>query len=400
MVQVLPAVPGFGERLADTITQAGSNLLQGYMKGQQNTRDAKVLDKLGDPNLSPVQRFQLVGQLSQDKQKTLIPAFHTLLTSQNQAKEGELNRKNALDIANIKSQAAAVNRPKEQTPEERKAEVGAILEASGFTPEEVEKYSPSLTPKSATTLAEKKLNAANKAPRLTPEEEKKEAQAGVESTLRQAGYSAEDAKQQAESGLPQAAANTIHKQYLENQEYVAKQLEKGTIPPGEKEVLQRTWNRIAEIKNEGYLGMRTSVDDWLNPEYIQHRKEADTLVSQFIGALKLLESSGQLSNTRFNDIVSRSFRTIEGIGSEHRNSTNAEIAGALMAWATQFDLDPSVLLGKSKEGRQNEPTPENQDVFGGGKIKVIHPKTGEEFYPANKEDLQAARRAKWKVIGE
>lgn len=106
MVQVLPYVPSFGERLVDTLTQAGSQIGQGYMQGQQKRQDTGIInDLLNNPDLTPTQKFANFARLSKESQKSLTPAFTQLLQSQNQAQQGQLNRDAALQREQIRAQA-------------------------------------------------------------------------------------------------------------------------------------------------------------------------------------------------------------------------------------------------------------------------------------------------------
>lgn len=69
MVQVLPYIPSFGEKLSEALVNATGNVVQGYRQRQTNRNDDNILKKLNDPNLSPIETATLVSRLSPDKQK-------------------------------------------------------------------------------------------------------------------------------------------------------------------------------------------------------------------------------------------------------------------------------------------------------------------------------------------
>jgi hypothetical protein len=73
MVQVLPYVPSFGEKLADAIGGTASKLGQGYMIGKQRENDLRILQGLMDPNVSPIQKLIAASSLSPEKQGILGP---------------------------------------------------------------------------------------------------------------------------------------------------------------------------------------------------------------------------------------------------------------------------------------------------------------------------------------
>lgn len=54
MVQVLPAIPGFGERLIDTLGSAAGDVAQGYSQGKANSRLEKLLSDIENPSQNQV----------------------------------------------------------------------------------------------------------------------------------------------------------------------------------------------------------------------------------------------------------------------------------------------------------------------------------------------------------
>lgn len=86
MVQVLPYVPSFGEKLASSFGQAIGDIGQGYIEGKQKQRDDQSLNEIvSNPNLTPMQQIQAFSKLSPRSQQTLTPLFNTLLQTQGRA---------------------------------------------------------------------------------------------------------------------------------------------------------------------------------------------------------------------------------------------------------------------------------------------------------------------------
>ncbi len=81
MVQVLPYVPSFGERLAPVLAQAGSDVFQGFQQRNANQRDQQVMNSF-DPNDSPINQIQKFSQLSPQRQQTIAPLLQQLLKTQ------------------------------------------------------------------------------------------------------------------------------------------------------------------------------------------------------------------------------------------------------------------------------------------------------------------------------
>src|SRR5208337_5209159 len=69
MVQVLPYVPGFGERLGATLAQAGGSALEAFNKKHAQKQDIGIFQQLENAELSPLQKISMVGKLSQEGQK-------------------------------------------------------------------------------------------------------------------------------------------------------------------------------------------------------------------------------------------------------------------------------------------------------------------------------------------
>lgn len=89
MVQVLPALPTFGEKLADSLSGAASNYFQGQREKRINDKDQKLIEALQDPNLTPMGRISLYGQLSQKRMATLSPVLAAFEKSQTQQEKNK-----------------------------------------------------------------------------------------------------------------------------------------------------------------------------------------------------------------------------------------------------------------------------------------------------------------------
>lgn len=83
MVQVLPYVPSFGERLVPEIGQAVGNISQGLQNRAQNQSDQRIIQSF-DPNDSPMNQIQKFSRLSRGKQDSLSPLFQQMLKTQGQ----------------------------------------------------------------------------------------------------------------------------------------------------------------------------------------------------------------------------------------------------------------------------------------------------------------------------
>lgn len=91
MVQVLPATPTFGNRLGAALSDASTNLISGYMKGQQERKDQDLLNQLNDPNLTPMQRIGLAAKLSKEKFASLSPILAAYEKGQAKMQEAKQN---------------------------------------------------------------------------------------------------------------------------------------------------------------------------------------------------------------------------------------------------------------------------------------------------------------------
>jgi len=85
MVQVLPYVPGFGEKLADAISQGVSGFGKGYLQQMENQRIQQVYKDLADPNISYLEKFAKTGQLPLENQKAIQQSLASILGPEAQA---------------------------------------------------------------------------------------------------------------------------------------------------------------------------------------------------------------------------------------------------------------------------------------------------------------------------
>lgn len=85
MIQILPHVPGFGERLADAITSGAGAFGQGYLKQMEQQRSQQALADVANPEKTPLQRFQAYGNLNPELQRNLAQPFSALIGPEAQA---------------------------------------------------------------------------------------------------------------------------------------------------------------------------------------------------------------------------------------------------------------------------------------------------------------------------
>lgn len=82
MVQVLPAVPGFGEQLGQALTGALGNIGQGLINRRDFKQDQNILGQMAsNPSVSPLQQIQSYAALSPQLQNTLGPVFSEFIKS-------------------------------------------------------------------------------------------------------------------------------------------------------------------------------------------------------------------------------------------------------------------------------------------------------------------------------
>lgn len=82
-VQVLPAVPSFGEKLAETLAQAGGNIGQGFIERQQRSSDQQIMNQLAsNPNATSMDMIKAYTSLSKPTQATIAPLMQQYIKGQ------------------------------------------------------------------------------------------------------------------------------------------------------------------------------------------------------------------------------------------------------------------------------------------------------------------------------
>jgi hypothetical protein len=79
MVQILPYVPSFGEKLAPVLGEAIGKVGQGFQLGAQRKSDALKHEILGDSNRTLTERIKAFQGLSPDAQKSISPIFGSMI---------------------------------------------------------------------------------------------------------------------------------------------------------------------------------------------------------------------------------------------------------------------------------------------------------------------------------
>jgi len=91
MVQVLPYVPSFGEKLAATLGQATGTIGEGLAKRRENQQVQNTVGILQDPSKSPIEKITAFMQLPEHVKKSSAPIWAAVLGPQAQA-DAELDQ--------------------------------------------------------------------------------------------------------------------------------------------------------------------------------------------------------------------------------------------------------------------------------------------------------------------
>lgn len=75
MVQVLPGVPTFGDKLSEVLGQAGVDIGEGLATRSANNRDEKIMEQLRSGNLSPTETIAVASKLSSKTRAAVLPSF-------------------------------------------------------------------------------------------------------------------------------------------------------------------------------------------------------------------------------------------------------------------------------------------------------------------------------------
>ena len=118
MVQVLPYVPGFGERLAETLGQTVGNVGSAYLQNRQQNRvaaqDEQILDSFNpeDPWTTQISKF---SKLSKARQEIMTPIFNQLIKGQQQqaTQSAKLASKQREEQAPVQNALATIKRQRE-----------------------------------------------------------------------------------------------------------------------------------------------------------------------------------------------------------------------------------------------------------------------------------------------
>jgi hypothetical protein len=127
MVQVLPQIPSFGNRLAQVLGDSIGAIGEGYIQGQTNKKDANILQQLGAGGkqegdkfvpYTPIEKIGLIAKLSAEKQKTVGSLMAPLLKE-----DARQNRTDAL----LNKFEQPVNAPAQANPNQQQSETSPIV---------------------------------------------------------------------------------------------------------------------------------------------------------------------------------------------------------------------------------------------------------------------------------
>jgi hypothetical protein len=91
MVQVLPYVRSFGEKLSESLSNAAGEVGQAYVERQKrvqaNNRDNEIISQLSQPGVSPIDMITLTSKLSPEKRKDVSTLLAPLLKEKTKSTE-------------------------------------------------------------------------------------------------------------------------------------------------------------------------------------------------------------------------------------------------------------------------------------------------------------------------
>lgn len=90
MVQVLPQVPGFLDRLGSVLNETGQGIQQAGEKKTEKLKSQALMGVLSDPNASPLQKVNAFAQLPEQYKKSTAPVYASVLGPQAQS-EADMN---------------------------------------------------------------------------------------------------------------------------------------------------------------------------------------------------------------------------------------------------------------------------------------------------------------------
>ena len=101
MVQLLPQVPGFGERLGATLEKVGGAALDAFTKRHTKRQDEGIFRQLENPNLSPLQKISMISKLSPESQKTYTTVYADMIKNKENIEENAVAAENYNNIKNL-----------------------------------------------------------------------------------------------------------------------------------------------------------------------------------------------------------------------------------------------------------------------------------------------------------
>lgn len=114
MIQVLPAVPNFGSRLADVLGQAGVDISGGIKQRNENRLIADANRIITDPNSTAAQKYDAFSRLPKERQMAAGQVINTFVAP---ALEREQAAKQVAEIESSQSPALQAAPPPQVAPE-------------------------------------------------------------------------------------------------------------------------------------------------------------------------------------------------------------------------------------------------------------------------------------------
>ena len=194
MVQVLPYVPSFGEKLAPALAQAGVDIHSGFQKRRLNQQDQQLIDSF-NPEDSPLVQIQKFARLSPERQTALSPLFSQFFKQSGQQQEigrpleetlGELqqiaeNPNSKIGFFNILNKATEKGREDRAYFDELSLSIERYLAdkvGKGTLSKQRFEYLKSKLPQSSDTVAKSKGKIRGLQRELVAEENKMQAREG------------------------------------------------------------------------------------------------------------------------------------------------------------------------------------------------------------------------------
>ena len=113
MVQVLPAVPSFGEKLAGALENAGVNIAQGYENRQKQAKTMEALKTINDPLSTPTQKGSALALLD----PKIAHSIATAMAPTWQAQQEHIQQKELLN--SLFPNSSMTDQTNQETPQPR-----------------------------------------------------------------------------------------------------------------------------------------------------------------------------------------------------------------------------------------------------------------------------------------